>query len=858
MRSFSDGPCSNTFTPVRLTGNISWADLATVPGFAEFPELIERVPAGDCVFRGLAVRVGKRPVLLTEGCKPVTRKLPGVRAQWLLFVHTSGIRPCAADANGIISPMHGKGQLSEHAADYVLRYADGTEARTAIRRRFQIGAQTARWGENCAEAFSYGKPYTMRSTSEQFVPGADWNWGRSQTRACDEDRPPFNLWLWAWENPHPRRELVTIRFEPGAGSVVIAALSAGNVQSCPLRWRSRRKAVLRLPRGSEFDPTLGERGQLHCIRLDLGQVISAAARPLYPNAEWARTYNNAVPTLAEREILVEYTSHDRACFHLPGRAPIPVQRLETRGRAGPLRVVPPAAKTVRIRVVDAASGSPVAVKFHAHGEAGEYLPPNVLHRVPNSLWFEDYSPEFQHQARHFCVYIDGETQIRTPLGKIYIEVSKGFEIRPLRKVVNIRPGTRTITIKLDKVLHWRESGWVCADTHVHFLSPQTGLVEGAGEGVNVVNLLASQWGELMTNVGDFDGSTVFGAKTAGGDGEYLVRVGTENRQHVLGHISLVGYNGPIIAPMTTGGPNESALGDPVEVLLTQWARQCRAQGGVVVIPHFPNPRLEHAATIVSGDADAIEMCSWGDLYSGIDPYSLSDWYRYLNNGYQVAAVGGTDKMEATTAVGTVRSYARLAPGEEFDYDAWKAAIRRGETFVTYGPLLEFSVDGHNMGTRFRMRRSGGTVDVTWRVASVTVPVTRVQLIANGVVVADRTVDPAEASGHFTVTVDRCTWLALLVRGRYADKPEIIAAHSSAVMIDVADTEFYQAADSLSILDQIEGALAYLDTVGTRAEDAVYKRMRLVLTAIHRQVHNRMHRLGRYHEHTVTENHPEHE
>jgi hypothetical protein len=56
-----------------------------------------------------------------------------------------------------------------------------------------------------------------------------------------------------------------------------------------------------------------------------------------------------------------------------------------------------------------------------------------------------------------------------------------------------------------------------------------------------------------------------------------------------------------------------------------------------------------------------------------------------------------------------------------------------------------------------------------------------------------------------------------------------------------------------MLDQIEGALAYLDTVGTRAEDEVYKRLRLKLTAAHRNLHNELHRSGRYHEHTpVTE------
>ena len=169
----------------------------------------------------------------------------------------------------------------------------------------------------------------------------------------------------------------------------------------------------------------------------------------------------------------------------------------------------------------------------------------------------------------------------------------------------------------------------------------------------------------MTNVGDFDGRNTWGSRETGGDGEHLVRVGTENRQHVLGNISLLGYSGRIIAPMTTGGPNESALGDPIDVLLTEWARQCHRQGGLVILPHFPDPRAEHAASIIEGDIDGIEMTSWGDLYSGINPYSLSDWYRYLNNGYLVPAVGGTDKMTALTAVGTVRTYAHLPEGTPF-------------------------------------------------------------------------------------------------------------------------------------------------------------------------------------------------
>ena len=591
------------------------------------------------------------------------------------------------------------------------------------------------------------------------------------------------------------------------------------------------------------------------MQLDLGQVISAAPRLLYPNDSWWNTYNNQNSQVSPDEILVEYTAHPEACFHLADGSLVPVSQVESHTEGIPLQPMPPADTQVKIRVLESGSGQkPIPVKLHVHGEWGEYLAPLDRPRILNPIWFEDYTPDFAHVDSstlgriHSTTYINGETVLKLPIGRVYIEVSKGFEIQPVRKVVEITPETAEILLKVEKVLPWREKGWVTADTHVHFLSPITAMLEGSAEGVNVINLLASQWGELMTNVGDFDGQNTWGSRQAGGDGEYLVRVGTENRQHVLGHISLLGYNGAVIAPMTTGGPDESAIGDPVESLLTEWARQCKKQGGVVVLPHFPNPRAEHAASIVSGDIDALEMTSWEDHYLGIDPYSLSDWYRYLNCGYFVPVVGGTDKMAASTAVGTVRTYAHLAPGVEFAYDAWKDAIRRGETFVSYGPLLEFFVDGKPMGSRISLPTGGGSLDVTWEAASVTVPLSRVELIVNGEIRESQTVGPAFSSGHWSIKVDRSCWLALLVRGHYADKPEIIAAHTSPVMVQVEGSQLLAAADAVTILDQIEGALMFIDTVGTRAQDRVYKRMRLELQAVYRSLHNRLHQEGHFHQH----------
>ncbi|MFB3881504.1 MAG: CehA/McbA family metallohydrolase [Armatimonadota bacterium] len=851
MAKLVDGPTTSLFRPLKLTGNVRLADLASSAEASEHMRAAaEHAPSGDCVGWGIPFRIGRVALVRNE---PVRLKLEPLKAHWLVFAHTSDAGPLETDAHGMPTAKCGVGRLGEHAADYFVIYADGSEERLSIRRRRQLGAFTRGWGENCFEAVAHTKPRPINFHHEQMA----YSWGRSQTRADAADSGRWINWLWAWKNPHPRKAIVGLRLEPRAGAVVLSAVSAGNASSHPLRWDTRRKAILRLPKGEPFDPRLDEMGLLAQVKLDMGQVITATRRPIYPNEGWGRTYNNKLPEVSDRELLVEYAAHPEARFHLAGGRTVPVSRLSAASAKGPLAYVAPSSQRVTIRITEKGTGRPVPVKLHLHGEAGEYLAPVDRHRIPNTAWFEDYSVDFSHNGVHHCTYIPGVTRVDLPLGRVYLEVSKGFEIRPVRKVFPITPATEEISLELDKVLRWREKGWVSADTHVHFLSPVSALLEGSAEGVNVINLLASQWGELMTNVGDFDGKTTWGAKEAGGDGEYLVRVGTENRQHVLGHISLLGYEGDIIAPMTTAGPDESAIGDPLGCLMTEWARQCKQQNGVVVIPHFPNPRGETAATLITGGADAVEMTAWGNLYGGISPYSLADWYRYLNNGYPIAAVGGTDKMYASTAVGTVRTYAQLRPDEPFTYAAWKDAIRRGQTFVSYGPLVDFSVEGKPAGSRIKLDRTGGRVAVDWAVETVTVPLSRVDLVVNGEIRESQVVGAEAGRGSWTLKLDRSSWVALLVRGHYADKPEIVAAHSSPVMVEVEGSPFFAAADAVSILEQIEGALAYLDTVGTRAEDTARKRMRLVLTSAHRSLHNRLHQNGHYHDHTPVKDHPEH-
>jgi hypothetical protein len=149
-----------------------------------------------------------------------------------------------------------------------------------------------------------------------------------------------------------------------------------------LRWQSRRKCLLSLPEGTRFDPTLNDHGLLSQIQLDLGQVISATPRPLYPDNEWEQTYNNKIPEISEQEILIEYTAHPEAAFHLFDGKAIPVSELGKPSNRGQLLPVAPALQLVKIRVVEKGSTSPVPVKLHVHGEHDEYLAPVDRHRAP--------------------------------------------------------------------------------------------------------------------------------------------------------------------------------------------------------------------------------------------------------------------------------------------------------------------------------------------------------------------------------------------------------------------------------------------------------------------------------------------
>lgn len=858
-------PASPHFTPLDLSSHYNIDRNALDQPLRSPPDVATL--HGEASFLGIPFQLGPldQPNVILLQDTPVTIPTDELRATYLIFVHAVADR-VSTYQEGFADYATDGNELGDHVADYTLEYADGERAAIPILRRFAIQQSRILWGASPFAAMPHAKPRAFRSVTEQITlqrtPSVPYGTGETRT-ASGRERTSEKLWLYALPNPHPDKAIARIVLTPGQERAAVYAISTTNLSDHPLRPGLRRKLRLTLPDGVQLNAL----GELDDIDIDLGTVISARAALNYDREAWLAASPTAAPVIqptpATDAVIVEYAAHPAAKLHLATPNGLITYDLCTEnvnaGSTNPenastssdeLLHIEPAHRLVDIHIVEKGSNKPAAVRLHMHGQAGEYLPPRGRHRKVNPFWFEDNYGEFANLHNQYA-YVDGFCQADLPLGTVYVEISRGYEVAPIRTAIEVTAETDQLTFELEKVLHWREAGWVTADTHVHFLSPQTALLEGKAEGVNVVNLLASQWGEMYSNVSDFDGKSTIGARDFGGDGEFLVRVGTENRMQVLGHISLLGYQGEMIHPLCSGGPTESALGDPLEVTMAEWAQRCIEQGGLTVMPHAPNPQLERAADIVLGLINAIELMTFNPLNPNniqINPYGIADWYRYLNLGYQVPLCGGSDKMAASSLLGGIRTYTHMGD-REFTYSNWMEAMRAGNTFVTVGPLAELLVEGQAPGSQIHLPATGGTLNIAWRVESVGLPIEQVEVVMGGLAVdAVESGKALTATGTTEVHVKDSTWIALRVRGSYRGKHGELAAHTSAVQVLVGDKPLFSQADAMTVLEQIEGAIAYVDTLAPRPSAQRFKQLRATLEAAYNQLHQRMHRAGVFHRH----------
>ena len=409
-------------------------------------------------------------------------------------------------------------------------------------------------------------------------------------------------------------------------------------------------------------------------------------------------------------------------------------------------------------------------------------------------------------------YVEPEFQLPLPPGKYQIEAVRGIEYLPHIVEFEVRPEEMpALTLKLERWADMADQGWYSGDTHVHFLSPHSAWLEARGEDLNVVNVLAAKWGELITNVEHF-----VGRPDRLSEGNHVVYVNEASRHNFLGHTVLLNLK-ELVYPLSWGGPGAGVPGGIDSPSMARHADQAHAQGGLVGWAHFPNPDGELAVDVALGKIDSFDLFTWGDPFSGTEsqesPVAL--WYRFLNCGFDIPLTAGTDKMWNRQVVGNPRTYVKVEG--PFSYAAWIAGIRAGRTFVTTGPLLDFKVGGRLPGETISMAESG-ELDVRVNVRS-RIPVDRIEIIHNGRVVSDLKNDHSERTLGLAaaVRIDKSSWIAARV---YSSRilpyqevfdPNPVMAHTGPVYVTINGQPRHSASDAAFFQKWTERAIRWLET-----------------------------------------------
>jgi hypothetical protein len=745
-------------------------------------------------------------------------------------------------------------KIGQRLAEAVLVYEDGRSEALPIRRRFEVNSPTNLWGHLCfaAEPHLNDRPGRLTDPLRNAK-----SWGRLQTAVWDNHYPDgLIVWISALTNPHPERPIKTLRLLAASDdAAVICGLTLFVGSQNPLRYRRLEVYRLTLPEAVE------EHNRWK-VEVDLGVVARTYTLGRFDPDAWLASPDAGLggrdrTVERERHLYAEVTASPEATLWLRdsqtgkdyafdlGQVVADREAVPRDAGAGgaSIEILEPGKVWLHGEVMDASTRKPTPVRLAFRSKEGRYIPPYGHRTEINDAWFEDYGADVKLMDTSFA-YVDGTFQVELPPGDVYVEITKGFEYGAVRRRITIEPGQRELRLEISRLADFLPQGWTNADSHVHFLSPTTALLEAQAEDLNLINLLAAQWGDLFTNVGDLSPEPLTTR-----DGQTMVWVGTENRQHILGHIGMLGTHSPVY-PMSASGPEESYLGDLLHRTLADWADACREREGLAVAVHFPYPTAEIAADIVLGKIDAVELWPMmgGDQTAKAHFNNLRylDWYRYLNCGYRLPAVGGTDKMGAYMPAGTNRGYAYLGD-KEFNFANWAGAVRKGNTFVTSGPLLLFQAEGHAPGEEIRLGTGGGMVEIQAKAKSF-VPFHRLEVVMNGGVVALR--EEPSGTREMTLTekvrVSGPGWLAARCTSHLGPTTNWefgIQAHTSPVYVLVPGQELFSVPAAAYMLTLIEGAQTWVENLAIRPDAKLFAQARTVFEDARARLHRRMHDQG---------------
>jgi hypothetical protein len=503
------------------------------------------------------------------------------------------------------------------------------------------------------------------------------------------------------------------------------------------------------------------------------------------------------------------------------RQTLSLDRVEFREPTGKLRLV----------LTDAHTGDPLVARISVKQAGGKFhFPLGALYRLTSGVG--------HFYARH-------NAELTVPVGKFTLQAWHGPEYFVHKQELEIAAGeTREVTLALDRWINMPESGWFSGENHIHanygygawHNDPVTIRDQCEGENLHVANVVVAN----SDGDGVFDREYFLGRADLLSSSWTIVYWNEEFRSTMWGHLTL-GNLSRLVEPIFTGFSDTTNPWDvPTNADI---ANRTRAQQGTVSYTHPASNRESpydgaYSAKGLPVDAalgrvDTLDVMGFG--YGA----SLGLWYRLLNCGFRIPAAAGTDVfLNRITSYppGWGRCYVKLT--NRLSYAGWMSGQKTGRSFITTGPMLEWSAGGREPGDTLRLD-APRKVRVRAR-ASSQFPMKNLELIFNGLAVpaSNATNKAGELVLDQEIQLDRAGWLA--VRCASANNSltggSSLAAHGNPVYVEMpghpldarADAEYF-----LAWIDRLDADLKKrdripvgLDQVKTQldAARAVYHRL----------------------------------
>ena len=402
------------------------------------------------------------------------------------------------------------------------------------------------------------------------------------------------------------------------------------------------------------------------------------------------------------------------------------------------------------------------------------------HGVKESLSY--FLNEIKHPfAMTSQFYSEGESEIIVPEGLATIKVYKGPEYNVEVTEVEVFRGKKSEqTMSISRWANMPKNGWYSSDGHLHIersveaLNPYVSKMMQA-EDIHVANLLQMGKSDSFSTAPQY----AFGQDGLYQEHNHILASAQENpRTHILGH------------SITFGA--KTALHDPENYLIYKllWEEAIN-QGGINGAAHFG---------FGFGGEFGLPLALPNNLIQFIEVLSFNlidnkTWYEMLNMGFRITPVAGTDyPCGGPTIPGQERFYTKI--DGEFSYKNWLESVRKGKTFVTTGPLLDFSINGNDIGEEIFIE-GDEVINISGKVRfdPIRDNLQGLEVIENGQVIYSipRVGSKSEIAFKIKHRVKESSWLALRgYNNRFVEKVHKIvydlnAVHSAPIYITIKNS-----------------------------------------------------------------------